>query len=332
MKKINKKNICAFVRSLVRDSLVVAPVDIDGVRSFRPVSSLGGIDSSFGNSRKSSKEIVFPQWETMFSYGHGKLHSTDKVDRRIVLLGVRPCDARANLILDNVFLKGQYQDVYYRSKRKSTVVVGLGCENPLSTCFCTSFGGGPFSTLGLDMLLTDIGEAYVADIIQDRGKNVLTPEFEDASREDIELAENIKTRAEKRMKSEVPLDDLKERLDGMTEDPLWEKLSEKCIGCAVCTYLCPTCHCFDITEEGTESEGRRARNWDSCMFPLFTSQASGYNPRPTGTERMRQRIMHKFNYFPENYNEPACVGCGRCIINCPVNVDIRRVLKEIAER
>ena len=112
---------------------------------------------------------------------------------------------------------------------------------------------------------------------------------------------------------------------------VWHDIHRKCLGCGVCTYFCPTCHCFDITDEAEGLQGRRIRTWDSCMYPLFTMHASGHNPRPTRKERMRQRIMHKFVYSMEQYGKRFCVGCGRCVINCPVNLDLRFVIKEIME-
>ena len=115
----------------------------------------------------------------------------------------------------------------------------------------------------------------------------------------------------------------------MYDDPFWDELHLKCLGCGACTYLCPTCHCFDIVDEGNAVRGKRVRNWDTCQFALFTHHTSGHNPRQSGKERMRQRVMHKFNYFVENQGEIACVGCGRCVRNCPVNLDIRAVIEGI---
>ena len=265
----------------------------------------------------------------MFKYENGKVESTEKVSKERVLLGVRPCDARANRLLDNVFARRDYEDVYYTHKRENSVIIGLGCSRPLSTCFCSSFGGGPFSKEGLDVLLIDIGDKYIVDVVTDKGSEILTDKLTDATEEEQELGDKIKSEAEKRIKSKAEIEGIKEKLDTMFENVLWDRLSERCIGCGVCSYLCPTCHCFDIADEAVDSEGKRVRNWDSCMFPLFTLHTSGHNPRPTGKERVRQRIMHKFNYFTENYDEPACVGCGRCIMNCPVNIDVRKVLEEI---
>jgi ferredoxin len=124
----------------------------------------------------------------------------------------------------------------------------------------------------------------------------------------------------------VDLAVLKEVLDRSFDDPRWRLLTEKCLGCGACSFLCRTCHCFDIVDEEDGGVRSRSRIWDSCQFPSFTSQASGFNPRPSGLERFRQRLMHKFSYCVENYGMPGCVGCGRCVSECPVNLDIRMLM------
>ena len=130
----------------------------------------------------------------------------------------------------------------------------------------------------------------------------------------------------------IEIDGLKEKLDRSFENPIWQELTEKCLGCGVCTYLCPTCHCFDIVDETHASTGQRMRTWDSCQFPQFTLQASGVNPRATVKERFRQRVMHKFSYMIESYEQIGCVGCGRCVTECPVNLDIRHVVNSISKQ
>ena len=124
---------------------------------------------------------------------------------------------------------------------------------------------------------------------------------------------------------------LKKSLDNLFEDPLWNKLAEKCLGCGICTYLCPACHCFDILDEEAGPDGKRIRIWDSCQFPLFTLQTSGFNPRPKVKERFRQRIMHKFSYLVDEHGVFGCSGCGRCVTACPVNLDIRQALNDILD-
>ena len=120
-------------------------------------------------------------------------------------------------------------------------------------------------------------------------------------------------------------------LDVNFEHPFWNTIHQKCLACGTCTYLCPTCHCFDISDEVKKNDGIRLRNWDSCMFPLFTKETSGHNPRTSQKERWRQRAMHKFKYFVDNFNAIACVGCGRCVMYCPVNIDIRKIVEDISK-
>jgi ferredoxin len=132
------------------------------------------------------------------------------------------------------------------------------------------------------------------------------------------------------VRSKARTEGLPEKLTHLFDHPVWERIHETCIGCGTCTYLCPTCHCFDISDEKFGSDQARVRLWDSCMYTLFTLHASGHNPRPTGKERMRQRVMHKFNYTVKNWGDIFCVGCGRCVRDCPVNLDIREVVNELA--
>lgn len=141
-----------------------------------------------------------------------------------------------------------------------------------------------------------------------------------------ESALEARQKYEAAVKQKVPalnLNGLKEKLRNGFDSPLWGTIAERCLGCGVCTYLCPTCHCFDISDKIKGERGRRMRSWDSCQYALFTMHASGHNPRPSKRERMRQRIMHKFLYAQDNFKETFCVGCGRCVRSCPVNLDIR---------
>jgi ferredoxin len=234
-------------------------------------------------------------------------------------------------LLDKVF-GGDFKDPYYLNRRANTVLVSIGCTTPRASCFCNSVGGGPFSTEGSDLLLIDIGDEYVVQIVSDKGAKLLDKKgFEDTGKEKLDLAAGVIKTAEASMGPGVKTEGLKEKLDSIFDDPVWQQLTEKCLGCGICTYLCPTCHCFDIVDETIGSGGERVRLWDSCQFPLFTLQASGANPRPTGKERFRQRMMHKFSYLLDSCDQIGCVGCGRCITECPVNLDIRQVLNSIAQ-
>jgi ferredoxin len=200
-----------------------------------------------------------------------------------------------------------------------------------------SLGGSPSSPEGSDLLLLDLGDQYLVEAHSEQGKALLEEApFERINDEAIAKAEKARRGAESSM-NPVAMGkistgkELQERLEQLFDDPLWSDLTESCLGCGVCTYLCPTCHCFDICDEASAKAGERIRVWDSCQFPLFTQQASGFNPRPSVKERFRQRIMHKFSYLPGNGNMTGCVGCGRCVTECPVNLDIREVLEKFSK-
>ena len=333
---IGKTELINFLAGLGSKYDVFAPVKKDGAICFEPLSSPEDVVFDYPNSLRTPKEFFFPQAEVLFTF-KGAERQTDKPAANTkpqVLFGLRPCDSKALLLLDSVFDQEDYQDPYYIEKRKNMVLVGLACRNPQSTCFCNSVGGGPFDKEGLDILVTELDDnrCYV-EILTEKGEQLIAEDssFKTAKKSDAQQVESVKKEAEAKIPTKVALEGLKEKLDGMFDNPVWDRIHERCLGCAVCTYLCPTCHCFALLDEKVSSQGQRIRNWDSCMFPIFTLEASGHNPRVSNRERMRQRIMHKFNYFVDNFGQTACVGCGRCLINCPVNMDIREIIETINE-
>ncbi len=336
-KVIEKSKLPVLVAELAKENEVFAPVKERGIVSFERISSENQVYLDFRNTKKPPKEVFFPQTETLFTYRADKkdveVLEDPAVKGKRVLLGVRPCDARSFVLLDKFFSSGEHKDVYYLKKRKNTTIVGLACNAPLSTCFCTSMGGNPFGKEGMDLLLQDINDQYLIEAVTERGEELIKkfPWLKDAEKADIERAKKLSEDAEKAVKSKVSVKNVSEKLDRMFDDPMWDQIYQRCLGCGVCTFLCPTCCCFDILDEETE-EVKRVRIWDSCQFSCFTLQGSGHNPRPSGKERMRQRIMHKFNYFVKNYGESFCVGCGRCVQECPVNLDIREVVGAISTR
>jgi ferredoxin len=172
---------------------------------------------------------------------------------------------------------------------------------------------------------------YVVEVLTEKGEELLEGSmFLEADEESMQLAEQVKAKAEASIVSEVEAKRAAElELLEVFESSFWDRVHEKCLGCGICTYLCPTCSCFDIVDEKIDTGGERIRIWDPCMFPLYTLQASGFDPRPSGKERMRQRVLHKFKYSPDSYGEPSCVGCGRCVVHCPVNLDIRQVVNNL---
>lgn len=333
-KVIEKSKIPAFIKDLTMEHDVFAPVKQRGFVSFERVSSGKEACLEFQNAKKPPKEIFFPQTEILFTYKVSKngVETTESPtrERKMVLLAVRPCDARSFVMVDQFFSSEEIRDKYYSQKKENTATVGLACNHPSSTCFCTSVGGSPFGKEGMDLLLSDLGDKYLIEALSEKGENLIekSPLLEDAQMADSDKAMELSKNAQKAIRSRVSVEGLSKKLDKMFEDPVWDQIREKCVNCGVCTYLCPTCCCFDILDEETDN-GKRVRIWDSCQFPLFTAQGSGHNPRPSGKEMMRQRIMHKFNYHVDNFGENFCVGCGRCIRECPVSLDIREIIEKI---
>jgi ferredoxin len=328
---ISKSAIGGLLDKLIADYQVFAPVKEGTYSLFKQIKSGAEADLKSKNTKTPPKGILFPQSEKLFSYSvtpEGTRVEECVDNGKKVVFGIRPCDAKSLLLLDNVFKNNQYEDPYYMNRRANTILVGIGCNDPASTCFCTSMDCGPFDASGLDLMLVDTGDSYVVEAVSEKGKE-LAAKIGLAAAGDADKAAAAKAKESAEVVCKVNTQGLKAKLDANFYDEVWDRIHEKCLGCGSCTYSCPTCHCFDIVDDAVDCNGCRVRNWDSCMYPLFTLHGSGHNPRTSGKERMRQRVMHKFKYFVDNFNATACVGCGRCIKNCPVNLDIREVLADI---
>jgi len=334
-KILKKQRLPGLLERLIKERQVFAPVKRGEIILIREIDSPSQVLLEYKNAKESPKAVLFPQRETLFRYrterGKADVEVPSGAARGRVLFGIRPCDARGLLLLDKVF-GGGCSDPYYMDRRNGTLVVSLGCAEPNPSCFCLSMGGGPCSAEGSDVLLLDLGDGYLAEAAGEKGAALLEDQaFEESDERSLDLAEKTKKQAEASMKPVAMKENLEGELERRFSDPVWKDLAESCLSCGICTYLCPTCHCFDLCEEGSGQAGERIRIWDTCQFPLFTQQASGFNPRPTGKERFRQRIMHKFSYLPETQGLLGCVGCGRCVTECPVNLDIREVLTSLSE-
>jgi ferredoxin len=332
---LRKERLEPFLEGLLQDHVVFAPTRKGEFLFLNRIASARDVALEDGKTKNSAKDALFPQRERMFAYqakeGKVEIDASPPAEEKQILFGIRPCDARGLLLLDAVF-GGACRDPYYADKRAGTLVISMACVTPGPSCFCLSLGGGPCSIEGSDLALLDLGDRYLVEAPTEKGRAFLQdPSFEDADRDARAGAEEIRKEAESSMNPAVVGEALQERLEQSVDDPLWGDLTESCLSCGVCTYLCPTCHCFDICDEAAAMTGERIRIWDSCQFPLFTREASGHNPRPSGKERFRQRIMHKFSYLPKSRNMAGCVGCGRCVTECPVNLDIREVLEKISQ-
>ena len=296
-KIISKKDFKSLIIDLAGRYRVFVPVKRDESSAYEEIYPRTfpeeGISFTYSNTKKGIKEFFLPQRERLFSFNllkKDEIKVPDQSDRKRIIIGVRPCDAKGIDLFDKVFFCKEYHDPYYRQKRENTLVIAMGCNAPDKTCFCISTGGDPFATDGSDLLLVDLEDSFLVQPVTEKGINFLDQEsvFLCAEQSQIQRKEQSFKDARSSIKSQLDTKKIKINLDKNFDDPLWDRIYAKCLGCGVCTYFCPTCHCFDILDETQGLSGERIRIWDSCMFPQFTLHASGANPRPTGKERLRQ--------------------------------------------
>lgn len=243
--------------------------------------------------------------------------------QRRIIIGARSCETRGLVLLDNVFNPSDdnammFKDSYYINNRKRSIIIGLACTAAACDCFCVSMGSSPNETRGMDILLFEDNEGFIVDMVTEQGKGLFADHGAELNDEQEKRLEAIKEKNKNSVKKKI---EVPETLEPVFESDYWDEVSKSCISCGICTFLCPTCHCFDLVDE----ERKKLRCYDGCSFPDFTLEASGENPRPTTKERYRQRVFHKFDYFKKNFGENLCVGCGRCIRHCPVKIDIAEI-------
>ena len=252
---------------------------------------------------------------------------TPDTRRTAAFVGVRPCDLRAIETQDLVFDHTVHPDPTYQARRADAVVVAVQCTDPAATCFCTSMGTGPRADSGFDLALTEIlddGHRFVVEIGSEAGRALLaevphTP----ASPTDVEVALRRSEQAAARIERRVDTDGLPARLAATLEHPQWDDVAERCLTCANCTMVCPTCFCSTVedTTDLTGDHAERWRRWDSC-FTLDHSYLHGGSVRSSTQSRYRQWLTHKFGTWHDQFGVSGCTGCGRCIAWCPVGIDV----------
>jgi len=330
LKVLAKSELGQFLDKLKQEFRVVAPVRRQYGKKerveYHPVENSEEIilDSQPDTP---PKKFFLPQNERLGDELEGET-DLEEGEKETLIFGVRSCDLKAVEILKPVFLDDDFTDTYFQKKLEKTVMFGLGCSSRQENCFCDSLEINPLEGKNVPVNMYDDGEK-IWFAVRDKELEKFFADLPDGDAEELE--EKKGKWQEEFEKTAITLDlplpfpELK-----TFEAPFWHKVSANCLGCGVCTYYCPTCFCFGFFWEKHPEGIDRWRTWDSCMFPLFTKHGGGHNPRETQKQRTRQRIMHKFSYHPQNFDGvPACSGCGRCISQCPVNIDLRVILRTV---
>ncbi|MEW6623120.1 MAG: 4Fe-4S dicluster domain-containing protein [Bacillota bacterium] len=328
MKAVNHKRLADILQEWSKGFKVVAPLKIDDNIRFKEWKEGSEVILN-ENSNIPPKEIFFPQTEEMYEYSIDKENVEIKeqvpTQEEFIVFGISPCDLKSLEMLDDLFLTKGFVDPYYKAKRDAAIIVAYLCDKPCRTCFCASMGINYQEAKGADIVIFKDGEELAFAAQSPKGEQLLgqvSPLLEE---------KELKLPAPEEFVLKADVEGLAEKLASMFEHSYWDTAYEKCLNCGACTYLCPTCHCFDINSHNRCKQGFKTRCWDTCMFADYTLMAGGHNPRPTRKERFRNRFLHKLQYFPERYEKTACVGCGRCIKKCPVNVDITAIIAQLKE-
>ena len=334
MYKIQKENLSALYAAIAAKNDLFLPVKTAGQVNFGLWTEAADVAIETLKTVKSAKDIFFPQSESLYQVrrqeGKLEIRGTDVCQTPFVVFGIRGCDVKGLEVLDKVFLS-EPVDSYYAARRQMGTVVSMACGRPETSCFCKVFGvdcaqpeGDVITWLAGDDLYwqpkTEKGEALTAQLSQ---------LLESA---DEMAVENEKQRI-RAIVEKLPYSNLSlskwgaAAADKNFNSPVWEQLYSPCLACGTCTFVCPTCQCYDIKDYNTGSGVQRYRCWDSCMYSDFTMMAHGNN-RNSQMQRFRQRFMHKLAYFPANNDGMfSCVGCGRCVDKCPSHLNIVKVIK-----
>lgn len=335
MVKLSLKNLDSFFAAVASHAVLYIPVDTVAGAKYEKWEQGKKLSDAL-NTVRSPKDFFFPQTENLMEFKtEGKnieIIDTRTENEDFVVFGVRACDVKSFDVLDKVFLSDPV-DSYYKNRREHATTVSLACTKPHETCFCGTFGIDAAEPEG-DVVCYKTDDALFLDAKTEKGEKLLSFAENLAEQTDGAEVEAQKNVIRDRM-SRLPLASLKSDAFGsgktskFFDAPEWKELSEACLGCGTCTFVCPTCQCYDIKDFNTGHGVKRFRCWDSCMYSDFTKMSAG-QPRLTQLERFRQRFMHKLVYFPTNNDGMfSCVGCGRCINKCPIRMNIVKVMKKL---
>lgn len=324
-KKLKADDMKEFLSRLAKDMDVYVPYESGGRWQFEKYDAERDLTFPPHLIDVSIKSLFFPKRRPIARYHEGEqwdLKPVPTPDEPRVIVGVRACDVAGLLYVDKVLLDGKHKDVLYEAERQRTVLIGMVCDEMGPLCHCTDRGLAPDSTDGMDIVFFKVKDGYVLNALTDKGKSILKhPALKDTTEE-----------PKKRTwpKDKYPIASPDEFME-MYTDTLWHELSDICLTCGACTYACPTCVCFLVSDERYGGRGERVTVWDSCQLTSYARMAGGHDTRKTPASRVRNRTLDKFAYSHKRYGRISCTGCGRCVIVCPIKrsfPDVAAVLTE----
>lgn len=287
------------------------------------------------------KKFLFPPrvklWSARKTEAGFQVETEPEEIQPMAFIGVRSCELHALTIQKQVFTSGQYTDSRYQARSHNLFIVAVNCTVVGGTCFCTSMQTGPKASAGYDLAVTEIQEAghhyFVVEAGTEAGIEVLNQiPHQTADPAETTKVDALMTQSASQMGRTLNTENIKDLLYRNSESPIWEAIAQRCLTCANCTLVCPTCFCSTV-EDVTDLTGdiaERWRRWDSC-FTVEFSYIHGGPVRSSPESRYRQWMTHKLASWIDQFGTSGCVGCGRCITWCPVGIDITKEVQTIRE-
>jgi ferredoxin len=337
----DKTGLQKFYEEIIGKFETYAPVEKFGKYDYKRVSKLSECDpDSPIETTMSVKPLFFPKTAKVMKFTEDSSGTTvsetndDPLTGKRVILGVKHCDARGLQVLDQVY-KWDYVDTDYQKRRENTLIISTRCDKAGAQCFCTSLDYDVENSDAHDIRIVNglDGKIYI-QAITEKGSTFLQASGIQHPASVNDAVEEIKKHYQSfnaSFRLKMNYTEVNAKLQNLFDSPDFETVSSNCISCNTCAFICPTCHCFKISDEKIKDTGVRYKSYDSCNNGYFTLMAGGHNPRPVKYRRWRQRAMHKFVYFKERFGVNLCVGCGHCAISCPVNISIFDVVNQVAK-
>ncbi len=343
----DKNGLQKFYGEIIAKNETYAPVEGFGKYDYKRVTNLSECDpDSPIPLTMSIKPLFFPRSAKVMKYVETREGTTvsetdeDPLAGKRVILGVKHCDARGLQVLDLVY-KWDYIDTDYQKRRVNTVIISTRCDKAGANCFCTSLDYDVENSDAHDVKIVNglNGKIYI-QAVTEKGEEMLRASglgLQNTAGSPQPAAANSTEEIKKQymafegsFRLKMNYKEVNEKMQKAFDSPMFDEVSKNCISCNTCAFICPTCHCFKITDEKVKDTGLRYKSYDSCNNGYFTLMAGGHNPRPVKYRRWRQRAMHKFVYYKERFGANLCVGCGHCAISCPVNISIFDVVTSVA--
>ena len=325
-KKLKRENLKAFLDEISRKTELWIPENINNKWEFAKYDSEKDTNFPENIIDKSAKELFFPKRRTIGTFdtkGKWNLNPVEPGTEPRVILSIRSCDVKAISYMDKVFTENKYKDALYLAERKRTILIGMVCDFMGETCHCTDRGISPDYTENMDLVFSGTEKDYLFKQISEKGKGIFHSKY---------LAETDEVPVKKdwskdRFKVASP-----EEMIKMYDDELWEDISDICLTCGACTFECPTCTCFLVSDEKFKGKGERITVWDTCQFSSYSRMADGHNPRTRNMDRVRNRTLDKFAYSYQRYGMISCTGCGRCVLVCPLKRSFPHIAAKLTDK